>query len=171
MDDLFLIRSQEDRKRKSHASSAKYQARGKTTPVIAPIQKGQLVYIHSDRDKLRQRDRYIVKEISDDTCKVQKFSGSQLRARTYTVNRANISVVPSWRYTGLEDISDDEEDKVPGAECAADLREEEVQDDVFVDDSQSEDDEEVEDVPAKNTRTRSGRSVRPPSYLGDYVRY
>ena len=59
---------------------------------------------------MQQRERYVVTDVTDKTCKVQKFSGSQLRARTYTVNRANISVVPSWRFDDGHELSEDDDE-------------------------------------------------------------
>ena len=60
-----------------------------------PLQVGDLVYLYSDRDKSRARDRYIVISLDGEWCFVKKFSGSQLRAASYKVKQAECYVVPS----------------------------------------------------------------------------
>ena len=169
LDDLLLIRSQESRKRKSHAGSSKFKARGKSASTVIPIQRGDLVYINSDRDKLKARERYVVKDVGDETCKVQKFTGLQLRARTYTVNRADVLKVSPWKFPDLEVQSeDDEEDStVVGRQGIQTTDADGDGDDSEEDSAGSE-----QDAPVGNVEvTRSGRRVRPPSRFKDFVKH
>ena len=68
------------------------------------------MYVNSDRVKTKPRDQYIVVSVEKNTCQVQKFVGSQLRARKYVVNCADILVVPHWKYTDCEDVYESDSD-------------------------------------------------------------
>ena len=65
-----------------------------TPPPPPPLQVGNLVYVKADRDKSRARDRYIIMSINGEWCFIKKFSGSQLRATSYTVKLAECYSVP-----------------------------------------------------------------------------
>ena len=52
------------------------------------------MYVKSDRDKSRTRDRYIIVSIDGEWCFIKKFSGSQLRATSYKVKLAECYTVP-----------------------------------------------------------------------------
>ena len=101
---------------------------------------------------------------------MQKFVGSQLRSRTYTVNLSDISSIPPWKFVE-EDLSDDE-DSVhyydPSSISTHEDRDLPNQDqelhtnEVRIGGDQNPNQE-------RNTITRSGRSVRSPSRFGDYV--
>ena len=62
---------------------------------LTPLQVGDLVYVKSDRDKSRTRDRYIIVSIDGEWCFIKKFSGSQLRATSYKVKLAECYAVPN----------------------------------------------------------------------------
>ena len=63
---------------------------------VPPLQVGDLVYVKSDRDKSRARDRYIIVtgSIGGKWCFIKKFSGLQLRATSYKVKLAECYAVP-----------------------------------------------------------------------------
>ena len=158
MKDKSIIDNRVNQRLKSHASSEKFKARGKTIPQYPDIKEGELVYINSDRMKTKPRDRYIVTSTTsqDNLVKVQKFVGNQLRARTYTVHKGNLLKVPTYfapsQYYGhtQEDQSDEsyysesDESDVP-KEDHVDTRAEHEQ-------------------PLR----RSTRSRKPPAYLADF---
>ena len=174
INDLLLIKTQDENKQRSHTSSAKYKARGKTSSTICPLKRGQLVYLYSDRNKHQARDRYIVKDVLTNTCSVQKFAGSQLRARTYTVNRADISVVPSWKFPYDEQLSDDDVDHTENYNTRNYESSEEVEDseeEVFNEAQENAPNVDPVNMPnqQREIRTRSGRSIRTPSRFGDYI--
>ena len=175
INDLLLIKRQEGNKLKSHTSSAKHKARGKTSSTVCPLKRGQLVYLYSDRNKHQARERYIVKDVLTNTCSVQKFAGSQLRARTYTVNRADISIVPSWKFSDDEQLSDedDDADHAKSYYTRNDESSDEVEDsgDEVFDEEENDPNVDPEVMPnqQREIRTRSGRSVRTPSRFGDYI--
>lgn len=125
IDDLLLMKAKVVNKEKSHVPSSTFKARGKRSFMIVPLKRGDLVYINSDRDKTHARDRYIVIEVRGATCDVQKFTGLQLRARIYTINRADVTTVQPWRFDindHADDVSEDSDDKddYPEATAAGD---------------------------------------------------
>ena len=80
MSDEDLITKQYDQRLINHPYSMKSKA-----PLALPrsspsIEVGDLVYIHSDRNKSRARDRYLVTSVDGAFCNVRKFIGSQLRS-------------------------------------------------------------------------------------------
>ena len=52
------------------------------------------MYVKSDRDKSRARDRYIIVSIDGEWCFIKTFSGSHLRATSYKVKLAECYTVP-----------------------------------------------------------------------------
>lgn len=167
VEDLVLISSQECKKKLSHTPSATSKARGKSQSAYSPIRRGQLVYINSDRSKLKKRDRYIVKEVEKDNCKVQKFTGHQLRARVYTVHRGDILIVTPWEFPDENGGSEDEEEEAVHGDDLVEVHGEEAQEG-----SDSEDIEVVEPELHQQevvTRSRRGRTINIPGHLKDYV--
>ena len=169
VEDLFLIRSQEGKKKMSHSSSAVYKARGKTQSQYAQVQRGQLVYLNSDRDKLKKRDRYIVKEVMEDSCKVQKFTGHQLRARVYTVHRADILTIEPWNFPEIEYCSDEDEEADQGVRPTVHVeREDRVQREQ--EDKHNEEVEAIEEAQPRvqvEKKSRSGRPIKAPKFMRD----
>ena len=58
------------------------------------IEVGDLVYIHSDSNKSRARDRYLVTNVEGSFCNVRKFIGSQLRSTSYRIKKSGCYHVP-----------------------------------------------------------------------------
>ena len=75
----------------SECSKAPVQQR-RPTPLI---DVGDLVYLHSDLNKSRARDRYLVVAIAPPFCDIKKFIGSQLRSSSYQVKLSECFKVPS----------------------------------------------------------------------------
>ena len=75
----------------SECSKAPVQQR-RPTPLI---DVGDLVYLHSDLNKSRARDRYLVVAIDHPFCDIKKFIGSQLRSSSYHVKLSECFKVPS----------------------------------------------------------------------------
>ena len=51
------------------------------------IDTGDIVYLYSDKSKLRSRCRYLVVSTEGDWLNISKFTGTQLRATSYRVKR------------------------------------------------------------------------------------
>ena len=96
--------------------SAKNKARGKPSAANACIEKGSLIYIKSEGSKNSCRDRYIVVDMDDEHCIVQKFVKSQLRSKRYQLKLTEVypvipdSIVIPGDIRGLEE---DDTDDVP----------------------------------------------------------
>ena len=176
VDDLMMIRSQEEKKKKNHITSAVFKARGRKSPTYPSVERGDLIYINSDRDKTKGRDRYMVVNVSEGSCTVQKFSGMQLRARPYEVNLADVTVVQPWRFDVSEPESNHQEwlptytDEGPLAAPLVVGTEEDVlsgSDDSADSDAGSDVQEEINPTP-EGTTTRAGRKTKPPPRFQDY---
>ena len=144
---------------------------------------GDLVYINSDRLKTKARDRYLIVAVDRTTCKVQKFTGTQLRARIYTVNRADVLTIPPWKFPNEEfsNETSDEDDCQFSVPKRYNHTEEVIQQEEMVHDEsgeiasdQGEDDvfqeEDVEPVQVETViRRRSERKKKMPGYLDQYI--
>ena len=75
----------------SECTKAPLQQR-RPTPLI---DVGDLVYLHSDLNKSRARDRYLVVAIDPPFCDIKKFIRSQLRSSSYHVKLSECFKVPS----------------------------------------------------------------------------
>ena len=178
VNDLLLMKSQNEKKERSRKSSAVYKARGKKSFQVDSIRVGSLVYVNSDRDKTRKRDRYIVTKVDKSSCEVQKFTGMQLRARPYTVHRADILTVQPWIFPSdtMQDTqeSDEEDIQVPaGAQSHPVNGAEEGQrvdsEAEGVDPSSEDEPDDTAPAEAEERTSRCGRKLRRPAHLGDYV--
>ena len=58
----------------SEAAKGGYRPQASVPP--PRVQVGDFVYVKSDRDKSRARDRYIIVSIDGEWCFIKKFSGS-----------------------------------------------------------------------------------------------
>ena len=85
LSDYDLILGKHKQRSNNHASSEKSKNPRGLVPNTPSLQVGDIVYLISDKDKSRARDRYIVVSIDFPWCFVKKFSGSQLRATPYKV--------------------------------------------------------------------------------------
>ena len=90
IDDLKLSEQQAQLRAANQAASAKHKACGRPPAKDAQVQIGSLVYIKSDGEKHRARDRFLVTDITGDSCIVQKFIKSQLRSQRYPLKLSEI---------------------------------------------------------------------------------
>ena len=71
----------------NHTSSEKSKHTSGKTANSYNVDVGDLVYLYSDRDKLRARSKYLVVSIDGEWCFIKKFSGNHLRSSSYKVKR------------------------------------------------------------------------------------
>jgi hypothetical protein len=114
--DLHLSEQQAQLRATNQQSSAKSKARGKPPAQNASIQVGSLVYIKSEGEKHKARERYLVTDVKDDSCTLQKFVKSQLRSQKYALKLSEVYPVQSEQIVfpgeirDLDGVGDEEED-------------------------------------------------------------
>lgn len=106
LDDSELIKEKVSQRVQHHTPSSKYKARGNTNVKIATCKKGDIVYLFSDREKSKSRDKYLVVEVDENYAHVQKFTGNQFRARRYRVKLTDIITVSQGQITPKEAASE-----------------------------------------------------------------
>ena len=74
----------------NQAASAKHKARGGLPAENAAVRNGSLVYIKSEKEKHKARDRFLVTDVTEDSCTVQKLTKSQLRAQKYQLKLSEV---------------------------------------------------------------------------------
>ncbi|XP_035686925.1 uncharacterized protein LOC118423072 [Branchiostoma floridae] len=124
LSDNRLLEEQHRRRSENHAPSAKSKCPKAGLAPTPTFHVGDLVYVHSDRDKSQARSRYLVTAVEKDWIYISKFTGRQLRARSYKVRSAECypvpcQVPPQQRQTvpSDDDNNDDSdpEDPIPSA--------------------------------------------------------
>ena len=93
--DSNLIATQHELRLTNHPYSERSKAPLPQKRLTPMIEVGDLVYLHSDRNKSRARDRYPVVSIDAPFCNIRKFVGSQLRSSSYRVKLSECFKVPS----------------------------------------------------------------------------
>ena len=178
LDDSSLIDDKVDHRMKHHTSSAKSKAKGSTEVFLASCKRGDLVYIYSDRDKCRSRDKYLVVGLDKDCAIVQKLTGSQFRARRYRVKLSNIITVPTGQVNNDTHVHDTPPLAVPRnfSHGVRKLATSPGQVHISADSSdESEDEQTFSDFLPNELRGtarldgRPRRNARPPQYLADFV--
>ena len=89
-DDLKLSEQQAQLRISNQVASAKHKSHGRPAGENAAVSIGSLVYIKSDRDKHKARDRFLITNINEDSCTVQKFVKSQLRSQQYQLKLSEV---------------------------------------------------------------------------------
>ena len=116
LEDLKLSEQQREFRVGNQVASAKNKAKGKPPAKCANIEKGSLVYIKSEGSKNSCRERYIVVDLDEEHCRVQKFVKSQLRSKQYQLKLTEVypvvpdSIVIPGKIRGLEDSSEETEE-------------------------------------------------------------
>lgn len=95
LSDSQFILAKHDLRSSNHPFSEMSKNPRGLVPNSPSLQVGDLVYLVSDKDKSRARDRYLVVSTDSPWCFVKKFSGSQLRASSYKVKLSECFPVPS----------------------------------------------------------------------------
>ena len=93
--DLDLITQQHESKLRNHKYSEKSKAPLKDFRPEANVDVGDLVYLYTDKDKTKSRDRYIIVSSDNDWIFVRKFTGKQLRNASYKIKKSECYKVPS----------------------------------------------------------------------------
>ena len=119
--DREIIVQQHHAKLRNHPYSEKVKATLKDYRPDAKICVGDLVYLHSDRDKTKARQRYLVVRTDYDWIYIRKFTGKQLRNASYKVKRCECFKVPSTLLLpDIPETPDKEEDIDHGLDTTLD---------------------------------------------------
>ena len=102
-----LCGAQQAYREANHLPSARTKSKG-SKPIYTTVNKGSLVYLFSDYDKHRARNKYIVMDIQNNDCVLKKFTDSQLRNRLYTVKLSDVYCIPTHSPDNREDCIDNE---------------------------------------------------------------
>ena len=94
LDDETLIQTQHEQRLTNHPHSEKSKAPLAQRRPTPSIEVGDIVYLHSDRNKTRTRDRYLVFAVELPFCNIRKFTGTQLRRASYRVKLSECLKVP-----------------------------------------------------------------------------
>lgn len=94
LSDYNFILDKHAQRSTNHAFSEKSKNPHGLVPNTPSLHVGDIVYLISDKDKSRARDRYLVVSIDLPWCFVKKFRGSQLRATSYKVKLSECYTVP-----------------------------------------------------------------------------
>ena len=92
--DRDIIQQQHNTRASNHLPSAISKSSGKLG-LRYDLSVGDLVYLKSDKDKTKSRDKYIVVSIDNPSCKVRKFTATQFRAKAYDINISDCYPVTS----------------------------------------------------------------------------
>ena len=79
----------------NHPHSEKSKSRQSGSRPACGVCVGDLVYLFSDKSKLKARNRYLVVSCDGEWCFIKKFSGNQLHASSYKVKQSECYRVPS----------------------------------------------------------------------------
>lgn len=118
--DDSLLATQHQQRLQNHPFSERSKAPLSLTRSDPPIAIGDLVYLHTDRNKSRARDRYLVVSIEPPFCNIKKFIGTQLRNSSYRVKISECFKVPvelcTVSHQDRRSTTDDLDDAVPSFE-------------------------------------------------------
>ena len=84
-EDAMLSEQQARQRTENHGPSATSKASKKLKALRSPISVGDLVFIKAERSKLKGRDRYMIMNVSNKHCTLQKITGSLFSSRRYEV--------------------------------------------------------------------------------------
>ena len=113
--DLEVIRAQNDRRKENHQYSEKTKARGQAALPKAAIDVGDLVYIHSEGNKLNARARYMVVSLNGNWCRLRKMNKTLYASQTYDLRLDEVYKVPGFDEIppSFESESESDDDMVP----------------------------------------------------------
>ena len=102
--DESLINMKYKNRKDNHHASAKYKSRGKEKIPLPDVEVGNIVYIYSDRSKLRSREKYLVTAVLNDSVSVQKFTENQFRKRIYKVRKSDLIIIQTESHENSEQV-------------------------------------------------------------------
>ena len=95
LQDQVIILRQHEQRLANHPHNEKSKAPAAKRRLAGDISVGDLVYLYSDRNKTRARDRYLVVAVSGSFCNIRKFVGYELHSTSYRVKTSECYRIPS----------------------------------------------------------------------------
>ena len=78
INDIQIILSQQFGRVQNHSSSARSKAHGKAGAPTPQLRVGDLIYLYSDADKTKTRDKYMIVSVSNGQYQARKFTLSTI---------------------------------------------------------------------------------------------
>jgi len=97
--DRQLMKEQRDQRTSNHRYSEKSKAPVGRTPQPAQIEVGDLVDLHTDCNKPRACDLYLVVLVVVSWCNIHKFTSSHLRSTSYRIKKSECYTVLPCSYS------------------------------------------------------------------------
>ena len=176
VNDQQVIKAQHDRRISNHRHSEK--SKGGRCPSCPSVQIGDIVYLHTDRNKSQARRRYLVVSIDKPFCIIRKFVGNQLRSTGYKVLLTECYSIEKTDVEGMDNTrlvvnDEDEEDThvstlppaLPILPREITAPQSDYNDDLNGNVQEIENDKEDQD---KGVPRRSARQRKAPGHLKDY---
>lgn len=117
LSDYQHLLTQHQQRSTNHPYSERSKSTQNTSVTQLKIAVGDIVYLISDRNKLRARERYIVTAIDDPWCHIKKFTGSQLRTTSYKVKLCECYSIPApSQVQNRKEATDQQSDDSPSCE-------------------------------------------------------
>ncbi|MES9971553.1 MAG: hypothetical protein ABW092_16090, partial [Candidatus Thiodiazotropha sp.] len=119
--DRDIIVAQHKKRSENHSASSMSKHKSGKSVSTPSLNVGDLVYLYTDKDKSRARNRYLVVSVDGEWCHIKKFVGNQLRSTSYKAKVKECYKVPSdftpatfHSYSSVDTPSDDENDPPEG---------------------------------------------------------
>ena len=164
IDDTDIIRTQHQQRLKNHPFSeqSKCPTESRAYTPSHKIAVGDLVYLRTERDKTKARNRYLVVSIDHPWCFIKKFTNTQIRSVSYKVRLSECYRVPSEvkQATGNRTVESDSENEM---QCLVDSVPVEPQPPPSIPDDLKLQPSSPSTPPTIPTRPQ--RIRRPPNYL------
>ena len=155
IEDRKLIISQHLARNKNHKYSQESKAYGKSYRPTPNLKVGSLVYIYTDRDKVKARQRYLFTAINGEWATLKRFTSKLLGSEEYKAKLNECYVVPSFEevqpaISPEENSSEDDEYGTHDPQVHLNNRDSEsrweVREQATVDETESESNDEEERV-------------------------
>jgi hypothetical protein len=166
--DHVIIHNQNQSRSKNHLFSAKAKSNGRAMLPNHEFSVGDLIYISSDKDKTKAREKYIIVGMDNEYFHVRKFVKNQFRTKTYDVKKSEVFPVicnTLQRKSGEVCISSSSDDDGLHDEIVPDSHP------ATQDTDNSSDSDDSSDNSIEHRTPRPQRNRRQPDWMKDYYMY
>ena len=184
INDRELILQQNKQRQANHPYSEKSKAFGKPYNPKPNLKIGSLVYLYTDRDKTKARPRYLVTKVSEDWCKLRRFTTTLLGGKEYDARLEECYQVPHIDNLILPNLEEEESSdsdnytpderdpiiptlkKTPARTLDREIRQSDSNESSESSDNEEHDDDEQEDSPdLDNDRDSEQEELQDPNFV------